>query len=160
MLELTPTEAVLLAAFLLSSAAVFTVVGWLTAQRLRQRALCRRALKAARRKHHAAAFRLLAAAERCWLPATLHPTAGNCQRSLEEYADILRHLAAAAGRLHADLDPAPMASLIQKRIALINKGLFRDVPREEVRSLERSFHEARMRLQKTCNQIQARSHPK
>ena len=105
-LRLTLPEALLLAAFALCSLAVFALVGWLASRRLHQRALYRGALKAARRADHAAAFRLLAAAERCWLPATLHPTAGNCQRSLEEYARIVSHLAAEAAQLGTAADGA------------------------------------------------------
>ena len=153
---MTLPEAVLLAAFALCSLAVLALVGWLASRRLHQRALYRGALKAARRADHAAAFRLLAAAERCWLPATLHPTAGNCQRSLEEYARIVSHLAAEAAQLGTAADCAPLQELIERRITLINRGLFRDVPKEEIRSLEESFQEERTRLQHVCNEVLAR----
>ena len=147
-LRLNLPETVLLAAFVLCSLALFALVGWLAARRLRQRGLYRRALKAAQRADHAAAFRFLAAAERCWLPATLHPTAGNCQRSLEEYAEIVARLAVEAEQLGAAVQSAALGELIEKRIGLINRALFADVPKGEIEAVERAFEEERERFQR------------
>ena len=59
-------------------------------------------------------------------------------------------------QLGAAADFAPLQELIEKRIALINRGLFRDVPKEEIRSLEASFQEERTRVQQACDEVLAR----
>jgi hypothetical protein len=156
MFRLTTLELGLLAAFLFCALAVAAIVAWLAARRLRERRLRRRAVAAMAQEDYAAALRLLVAAQRCWLPATLHPTAGNCQYSLEEYAAILSDLGEAARKLGEPLETAPMEELVRRRIATINLELFQDVPHKEIQDIEEAFGQQRRVLDRTCEEILAR----
>lgn len=156
MFRLTTLELGLLTAFSFCAAAVVAIVAWLAARRLREKCLRRWAAGAMAREDYATAFRLLVEAHRCWLPATLHPTAGNRQYSLEQYAAILSDLAAVARKLGEPLETGPLEQLVRRRIATINLELFQDVPRAEIHRLEEAFGQQRRILDRTCEEISAR----
>ncbi len=150
MLGVPPLELTLMALFALFAIFTFGRAGWIMRRWLYERNCFRRGVKALDRGEPREALRWLRLAEEAWTPAALHPTAGNRQKSLEDYAEIVAYLADAGRRLGLPCDDAPLREAIGRRILLINRGLFVGVPHREVAAAEHAFRLARTQLRAAC----------